>query len=705
MNVLAQPGAAPVRTVLSVPGMHCAGCMGKVERGLSAMPGVAEARVNLSARTVAVTHSAQVEEPDLIDTLVGIGFEAQPRRDELAPRTSAVRPLLAPFAVAGFAAMNVMTLSVSVWSGADGSTRALFHWLSALIAVPAIAYAGMPFFRSAWSVLKRGRTNMDVPISIGVVIATCLSLYETVVEGRHAWFDGALMLLTFLLAGRVLDAMMRDRARAGVDALLKQAAPGATVIDADGALQWRTAQDLTPGMMMRVAAGERLAADGEIVAGASRFDQSLLTGESAPVPLRVGDRVFAATLNLEAPVDVRVSHAGRDTSVAEIARLMEAATQNRSRYVRIADRASRLYAPAVHTLAAAATIGWLIAGAGLYKALVVGVTVLIITCPCALGLAVPVAQVVVSGALMRAGIMVKDGSALERLAKADRALLDKTGSLTLGRPTPDPATLASFDADEAGVCLALASHSRHPLSRALANALMAAGHRAASLTDVEELPGTGVFARWHGTPVALRRPESANGIASALEIGERPVRLISYSDRLRPDTMEALDRLRRLGIEPTILSGDNRAAVAQVARETGLTAQSSATPAAKQDAIARLQAGGHSVLMVGDGLNDGPALAAADSSIAPASASDVGLQAADLVFVSDSLLALPRAVSAARASMRIVRQNFMLAIGYNVLAVPLAVAGLLTPLIAAAAMSASSLVVVANSLRLARAVK
>ncbi len=705
MNALAQPGAAPVRTVLSVPGMHCAGCMGKVERGLSAIPGVSEARVNLSARTVAVTHSAQVEEPELIDTLVGIGFEAQPRRDELAPRTSAVRPLLAPFAVAGFAAMNVMTLSVSVWSGADGSTRTLFHWLSALIAVPAIAYAGMPFFRSAWSVLRRGRTNMDVPISIGVVIATFLSLYETVVEGRHAWFDGALMLLTFLLAGRVLDAMMRDRARAGVDALLKQAAPGAMVIDGDGALQWRTAQDLAPGMMMRVAAGERLAADGEIVAGTSRFDQSLLTGESAPIPLRVGDRVFAATLNLDAPVDVRVSHAGRDTSVAEIARLMEAATQNRSRYVRIADRASRLYAPAVHTLAAAATIGWLIAGAGLYKALVVGVTVLIITCPCALGLAVPVAQVVVSGALMRAGIMVKDGSALERLAKADRALLDKTGSLTLGKPTPDPAVLRSLDADEAAVCLALASHSRHPLSRALANALTAAGHRAAPLTDVEELPGTGIMARWNETPVALRRPESANGISSALEIGERPVRLIPYSDRLRPDSAEALGRLRRLGLEPTILSGDNRAAVAQVARETGLVAQSDATPAGKQEAIARLQAAGHSVLMVGDGLNDGPALAAADSSIAPASASDVGLQAADLVFVSDSLLALPRAISAARASMRVVRQNFALAIGYNVLAVPLAVAGLLTPLIAAAAMSASSLIVVANSLRLARAVK
>src|SRR5690606_31686838 len=477
----------------------------------------------------------------------------------------AVRPLLAPLAVAGFAAMNVMTLSVSIWAGADGSTRSLFHWLSALIAVPAVAYAGMPFFRSAWSVLKRGRTNMDVPISIGVVLATCLSLYVTVIEGGHAWFDGALMLLTFLLAGRVLDAMMRDRARAGVDALLRQAAPGAMVVESNGSLQWHTAQDLVPGMMMRVAAGERLAADGDIVAGASRFDQSLLTGESAPVLRRTGDTALAGTLNLDAPVDVRVARTGGDTSLAEIARLMEAAGQSRSRYVRIADRAARLYAPAVHTLAAVAVIGWLLAGAGLYKALVIGVTVLIITCPCALGLAVPVAQVVVSGALMRVGVMVKDGSALERLARIDRALLDKTGTLTLGRPIPDPAIIASLGAVEASVCLALASQSRHPLSRSLVNALTAKGHRAAELTEIKEVPGTGVMARWNGQAVALRRPESAAGVASALVIGEGPVHLISYADHLRPDAAEALARLRCLGIELSILSGDNPAAVAQVA--------------------------------------------------------------------------------------------------------------------------------------------
>lgn len=694
-----------LNTVLAVRGMHCAGCMSKVERGLCELAGVGEARVNLSARSVTVTHRPGLDARALIAKLAELGFEAQLRRDELAPRTSAVRPLLAPLAVAGFATMNVMLLSVSIWSGADGATRSLFHWISALIGVPAIAYSGQPFFRSAWQVLKNRRTNMDVPISIGVVIATGLSLYETAVGGEHAWFDGALMLLTFLLAGRVLDAMMRDRARSGIDALLSQAAQGAMVVARDGTLGWRAAAALQPGMVMRVAAGERLAADGEIVAGASRLDRSLLTGESAPVAAARGEGVLAGTLNLDAPIDVCVSHAGHDTTLAEIARLMEASTQSRSRYVRIADRAARLYAPAVHTLAAVTVLGWLLAGASLYQALVIGVAVLIITCPCALGLAVPVAQVVASGALMRAGIMVKDGSALERLSKIDRALLDKTGTLTLGRPLPDPAALATLEPDEASVALALASHSRHPLSRALAEALTVAGHRTAVLEDITERPGQGLFARWKDVEVALRRPERASGIAAVLTVGERPPRLISYADRLRPDAPQALVRLRALGIEPSILSGDNAAAVAEVARATGLTAQASASPADKQGAIDRLERAGRSVLMVGDGLNDGPALAAATASMAPSSASDVGVQASDVVFTGDSLLAVPRAIGAARATMRVVRQNFVLAIVYNALAVPLAMGGLLTPLIAAAAMSTSSLLVIANSLRLAGAAR
>lgn len=710
LNSGAAPGAIPASqqaaplatTVLAVPGMHCAGCMNKVERGLGALPGVAEARVNLSLRMVTVSHDPQLRGKGLVDALADLGFEAQPRRGEVVRPASAVRPLLAPLAVAGFGSMNVMLLAVSVWSGADGSTRSLFHWISALIAIPAIAYAGQPFFRSAWRAVRRGTTNMDVPISLGVLIATGLSLYETIMGGRHAWFDGALMLLTFLLAGRALDAMMRDRARQGVDAMLSQAAQGTMVVGGQGELQWCDADQLLPGAVMRVAAGERLAADGEIITGSSRFDQSLLTGESAPVAARRGDPVLAGTLNLDAPVDVRVSHAGRDTTLAEIARLMEASMQNRSRYVRLADRAASYYAPAVHALAAMAVIGWLIAGAGVYQALVIGVAVLIITCPCALGLAVPVAQVVASGSLMRAGIMVKDGSALERMAMVDRALLDKTGTLTLGRPVPDPAVVAALPDHAASLALALASHSRHPLSRALAQALTAAGHRPAAIEDVEERPGEGVFARIDGRLVALRRPDNASGMAVMLDLAGEPAWLIPCADRLRPDAAQALDQLAGMGISCSILSGDNVAAVSDVARATGLTAQAGARPADKQDAIDRLQGAGHNVLMVGDGLNDGPALAAANASLAPGSASEVGLQAADMVFVQDSLLALPRAIRVSRAMLRVVRQNFVLAIGYNVLAVPLAMTGMVTPLVAALAMSGSSLIVIGNSLRLAR---
>jgi Cu2+-exporting ATPase len=705
MSAQARLSPETEQTLLAVPGMHCAGCMSKVERGLCELPGVESARVNLTARTVTVEHAPSIDDHDLVSTLEAIGFESKPRRDVSTERLSAARPLLAPLAVAAFATMNVMLLSVSVWSGAEGGTRLLFQWLSSLIAIPAVIYSGRPFFSSAWKVLKHGKTNMDVPISIGVVLATGLSFYEVIKGGGHAWFDGALMLLTFLLAGRVLDAMMRDRARAGVDALLGQAARGATVIRESGELEWLDAEMLAPGMTMRVAAGARLAADGTIASGASRFDQSLLTGESAPIPAHEGDQVLAGTLNLDAPVDVVVSQAGQDTTLAEIARLMEASTQDRSKYVRIADRAARLYAPAVHTIAAVTALGWLLAGAGLYKALVIGVAVLIITCPCALGLAVPVAQVVASGALMRAGIMVKDGSALERLAEADRALFDKTGTLTMGEALPDPAALDALPTEAAGIALALASHSRHPLSRALARVLAASGIMATKLSDVQEKTGLGVFARHDGAEVALRRPESAGGTAVALEIAGRPTQLITFADRLRPDTAAALERLEAMGIASSIVSGDNAAAVEEIARATGLTAQAGASPVDKQQLITRLKASGSHVLMVGDGLNDGPALAMASVSMAPGAASEVGLQASDLVFMQDSLLSVPRAVSAARATMRIVKQNFALAVAYNVIAVPLAIAGLVTPLLAAVAMSLSSLIVVGNSLRLVRAAK
>lgn len=690
----------------AVPGMRCAGCIAKLENGIGAVPGVTTARVNFSAKQLAVSHTAVIDDRHLIAEIAKLGFEAQPLSvNPLGADMQERRRLTRALGVAAFGMMNIMLLSVSVWSGAAGITRDLFHWLSGMIAIPVVAYAGRPFFSSAAMALRYRRTNMDVPISIGVLLATTMSLYETIIGGPHAYFDGAVMLLFFLLAGRVLDAMMRDRARAGIEALLRQQAPGAMVIDGQGITRWVKAADLRPGDRMLVAAGENLAADGIVEQGESQCDLSLISGESAPVPSRKGDIVLAGSINLAAPLTIRVTATGPDTIIADIARLMDEAGQSRSRYVRIADRAARLYAPAVHSLAAMAFVGWMIAGAGWHTSLTVAIAVLIITCPCALGLAVPVAQVVAAGALMKRGILVKDGSALERFAQIDRALFDKTGTLTLGRMTP--LNLDALNIEQRAVALALAQASRHPISRALQRALTDRGVEPAPVEAIVEEQGKGVRGLYGGIVVALERPEGISDVAEAatrLSIGDEHLD-IRLADALRPDAAISIVRLRQMGIAASVISGDRQAAVDSVARELGLPARAHALPQDKIAEIRLLQAEGHNVLMVGDGLNDGPALAAATASMAPGSATDVGQQAADAVFTGDSLAAVPVALGAARRTMTIVRQNFVLAIGYNMLAVPLAVAGLVTPLIAALAMSMSSIIVVGNSLRLARSAR
>jgi Cu2+-exporting ATPase len=485
--------------------------------------------------------------------------------------------------------------------------------------------------------------------------------------------------------------------------LLKQTAPGALVGQADGTTRWMAAAELRPGQLMIVGTGERLAADGIVETGTSSLDLSLLTGESAPVRVGKGDKVHAGTLNLDAPLTVRIGAAGPDTAIADIARLMEQAAQGRSRYVRIADRAARWYAPAVHTLALTAFIGWMIAGAGWHQALLIAAAVLIITCPCALGLAVPAAQIVAAGTLMRRGVLVKDGSALERLAEADRALFDKTGTLTLGRP--EAVDLDAFSESLRPVVLAMARASRHPLSQALRERLEAPKIASAHVEALREEAGFGMRGHWVGRAVSLGRPLNAEGdlitVAFSLE-GEAPV-LLHFRDLLRPDAAATVRQLATLGVGCSIVSGDRPRAVAPVAKALGLTAQTGMRPQDKIDAVRRLAGGGHKVLMVGDGLNDGPALAAGDVSMAPASASDVGQNAADAVFLGDSLAPVTTAIVVARRTMRIVRQNFAIALAYNALAVPLALLGLVTPLVAAIAMSGSSLIVVANALRLRRA--
>ena len=698
------------RIDLHVPGIHCAGCIRKVEGAVRGLPGITKARVNFTTRRLtAEWEEGRLDPSRILAAVEGVGFEARPFAPaDVAAQGSdpASKRLVKAMAVAGFAAMNIMLLSVSVWSGADGATRDLFHLISAAIALPTVAYSGMPFFSSAWGALKQGRTNMDVPISIGLILATALSLYETFTRGHEAWFDAAVMLLFFLLLGRVADSLMRDRARAGVAALLKQSAPGALVRAPSGDTEWRPIDSIAPGMTVLVAAGERVPVDGLVLEGSSSIDRSLVTGESLPEAVSPGGQLLAGTLNLDAPIAMKTTAVGEASFLAQVVRLMEEAEQGRARYTRIADRAARLYAPVVHLAALLTAIGWLIAGAGLYQALVTAIAVLIITCPCALGLAVPAVQVRAASVLMKRGLLVKDGSALERLAECDTLVFDKTGTLTLGRPTP--AGELPLSGEDLALAAGLAAKSLHPLSRALLAAARAAGVTPAAIADVAEHPGLGLEANVGGEQLRLGRPDwvgvdagDTHLLAFAFRRGEQAPVLIPFEDPLRPEAAAAVARLKRDGFDIHILSGDRPAPVfhAALALDIGHW-EAELTPAGKLAAIEALKARGQRVLVVGDGLNDAPMLAAGHASIAPASASDAGQTAADLLFLNDSLMAVPQAVETARRADSHVRQNFRMAIGYNILAVPIAMAGLATPLIAAVAMSLSSLIVVGNALRL-----
>ena len=704
MNALANIEPATETSQYAVEGMRCAACIARIEQGLPKVRGIRSARVNLSARRVLVEHDPDVGEETIIAAFKSVGFDAHIfAGEELSrdKRNSESRELMLALAVAGFAAMNIMLLSVSVWSGAIGDTRALFHWVSAAIAIPAVAYSGRPFFRSALRALSARRTNMDVPISIGVILTVALSLYETATGGPHAYFDGAVMLLFFLLSGRYLDSLMRARAEDSVGALLRRVPGEATVVQRSRQFR-RSVSELMPGDILLVAAGERIAVDGEVIEGSSEVDQSLVTGESLPISITAGAAVLAGTINLARPITVRASAVGQATGIASIARLMEAASQSKSTMVGIADRAARLYAPAVHSLAALSFLGWWLAGAGVHQALLIATAVLIITCPCALGLAVPIAQVVAAGSLMRSGILLRTGAALERMAAIDIAFLDKTGTVTLGRL--DPSNLPQ-DPDERAILAGLARASRHPLARAVTCALEKVA--AAKLDDVEEIAGFGVRGVATGREWRFGRPDwvGAAGVPDGVTVAAfgppaGPARLISFADVPRPDAALAVKELRIAGIEPALMSGDRSVVVSEVAEAIGIEGRAIVTPAQKDALVRSKQADGHHVLMVGDGLNDGPAMKSADVAMAPAAASDVGQMSADFIFFGESFRAVPIAVRASRRTMRVVKQNFAMAIAYNALAVPLAVAGMVTPLIAALAMSGSSILVVANSLRL-----
>ncbi len=698
-----------LRLHLLVEGAHCGGCVRRIEQGLAALPGVEEARLNLTTRRLSVGwHGERRLAGRVTAKIAELGYRAVPYEPSrlTADDTRHERELLRCLAVAGFAAANVMLLSVSVWSGAGEEsgavTRDLLHWFSALIALPAIAYAGRPFFRSALAALRARTTNMDVPISLGVLLAAGMSLHETIVSGPHAYFDSAITLLFFLLVGRYLDRRARGRARSAAERLLALGAQAVTVLRADGSQVLLPPEQVEPGATVLVAAGERIAVDGSVASGTSEIDSQLITGETLLQPAAPGTRVFAGTTNVAAPLRLTVAATGEKTLLAEIVRLMECAEQRKARYVGLADRLSRIYAPVVHLAALAAFLGWtLVGGLAWQPALLIAVAVLIVTCPCALGLAVPAVQVMASGRLLRRGILLKSATALERLAQVDTVVFDKTGTLTVGRPElrgegiPEEALAAAA---------ALAANSRHPLARALLRA--ATGARPAE--GVIEVPGCGLEQVTDAGPVRLgsRRwlglPEdSAAGPELWLQRPGRAPQRFVFEDRLRDDAAAVVAELARRGLAVELLSGDRAPTVEAVAGSLGIAeARAGQTPADKVARLEALAAEGRRVLMVGDGLNDAPALAAAAVSLSPSSAIDISQTAADAVFQGARLAPVLEALEVARRSERLVRQNFALAILYNLFAVPLAVAGFVTPLIAAAAMSASSLTVIGNALRL-----
>lgn len=690
---------------LLVPDARCAGCMSKIEREMQALPGVTSARLNLTQKRLTVDFGAGGGDPAaVVATLDRLGYPATPydpgRARDAHDREG--RQLVLALAVAGFGVMNTMMFSVPIWAGLFGqelgpATRTLMMWFSGVVGAPCALYAGMPFFRSAWRSLKARRANMDVPISIGVLLTLAISFSETILGGRDAYFDAAVSLLFLLLIGRWLEHRLRARASSAAADLLALQAPTATVMTADDVLVARPLAEVRPGDRLLLRPGERVPVDSRVISGASELDNSLLTGETAPAAVRLGGDCRAGALNLSGTLQLVAVARSEDSAVAAIARLVEAGAQAKSRYVQLADKAAALYVPVVHAAALLTFAGGWALGLGPREALIRAVAVLIVTCPCALGLAVPAVQITASARLFRRGVLVKSGAALERLAEIDHVVFDKTGVLTEGRPRlvdPVPAALA--------MAAPLARASRHPLARALAEA---AGAGPLAL-EVTEHAGQGVEGTIDGRRARLGRAAfvGATGGGSETELwfgfeGETRIRF-RFADALRADALQTLGALAARGLSVEILSGDVQGAVSGVAQALGVAAwRSGCTPQDKAARMDELAAAGRRVLMVGDGLNDAAALAKAHAAMAPGSALEASQNAADLVFSGELLEPVAAAFDVARSARARALENFGFAALYNALAAPAAMLGLVNPFVAAIAMSGSSLIVTLNALR------
>lgn len=687
----------------ALDGTRCAGCVLKIERTLAALPGVALARGNATHHRMRLVWDSDRQSPEsLTREIAALGYQAHRIVDTaVADREPSLLPRLA---VAGLGMMNIMLLSLSVWFGLatdmGEGTLQMFHWISAAIALPVAAYSGAVFHGPALRALRAGRMTMDTPITLGIWITLAASFWETLRGADEVYFDAAIALIFFLLIGRVLEQAMRRRSGNAAENLRELIDETATVLDPGGAMREVETEALKPGVVLLVKAGERVPADGRLLSDAASFDESALTGETLPRIAGHGAMVAAGAVLVEGPAKLCVTHVGEESQIGQMAQLIDDVTAHKGHLQQLSDRFARGYIPTVLGGGALGFGFWYFAlGASFTDALMIAVAVLIVTCPCAAGLATPAVTSRAINLAMRAGLIIKSGLALERLGAVDHVVIDKTGTASQPLLSVDP----SLDPAMLQDARRLAAGSHHPLARALLD-----GQPSRPLDGLIEVPGQGVEApdgaRLGNAAFVGLKPHAGSGPAICYRSATGQGVRIGFTELPRPDLPAILEELAERSIPVTLLSGDTEAAVQSFAQRSGIPhAVAAQSPAQKLEYVQALQDTGHTVLMIGDGINDSPSLAGADVSVSFAGASQIAQVSADVVLTTPKLSLIPKALILARKARRLIVQNLVFSTLYNVCAVPLALAGLLTPAVAAMLMSASSLVVLLNGARIGRA--
>jgi Cu2+-exporting ATPase len=724
--------APTAETGLFLDGLRCAGCVNRVERVLESAPGVVAASVSFATHRALVRFDpGRTDVRALVSAVEDLGYTAIPYDPDALerPARTQAREAQVRLLVAAFLAGNVMLIALALYladgGGMDLVTRRALRWLAIGLSAPSVFWCARPFWQGAWSGLRRGEIPFDVPVVLGLGVSFAGSIVATVTDTRHVFADSAAMIVFLVLLGRTLERSARGKATGAVERLVALLPAMARRVGADGIAEVPAAS-LVAGDIVVVAPGEAFPADGRVRAGVTEVDESLVSGESQTHVRGPGDAVIGASRNVLAEIRVELTAPARGGTLARIAALLERAQAERPQVQRIADRVAAVFAPTVLVAAACTALGHALLGASLLDASLAAASVLIVACPCALGLATPAAVAAALGRAANLGVLFKSGEALERCAGVQAVVLDKTGTLTEGRLALIETICASgSDEDELLATAASAEGaSLHPLARAVVEAARSRGLALQELAPRRALPGRGVEAGTGADQVLVGAarlleergvvlpPDLTEASAKAAERGAsvafvargaRPLGVLVLADALREDAAGAVARLRRLGVEVSLLSGDQPCAVRLAAERTGIEDWCAAvSPEGKVDRVRARRREGRRVLVVGDGVNDAAALAAGDVGMAFARGADVALHAADAVIRSPRLGAVADALSLSRTMLRRIRENLGLALGYNAVAVPLAALGWLTPLTAAIAMSLSSLAVTGNALRLLR---